>query len=199
MTAKEIKEVLKLHKEYLIGNSQGERANLWRANLWGANLWRADLRGADLRGANLWRADLRGADLRGADLREVDLREADLREADLREANLWGADLRGANLWEVNLREANLWEVNLREANLRGATGIIYIQSQYKYESYGYYLKDKKRVTLGCYDRTIEEWDSDFWNNEKEFPKDSSQGKNRFMIYTFIKEWLIANEERSKE
>ena len=48
-----IKNILKKHKDWLEGESDGERA--------------------DLRGANLRGADLRGADLRGADLRYADL------------------------------------------------------------------------------------------------------------------------------
>ena len=119
------------------------------------------------------RADLQGADLRRADLRRADLQEADLQGADLRRADLRRADL--------------------RRADLQGAEGIIRIESQYTYQSYGYYYNNQLRVRLGCFDRTIEEWDSDFWNNEEEFPKDLPEGKNRLMIYNFIKEWLLEN------
>ena len=58
-----IKNILKKHKDWLEGESDGERADLRGANL----------RDAKLRGANLRGADLRGADLRGADLRDADL------------------------------------------------------------------------------------------------------------------------------
>ena len=63
-----IKNILKKHKDWLEGESDGECANL---------------RGADLQGANLRRAELQGADLRGANLRDADLRCADLRDANL--------------------------------------------------------------------------------------------------------------------
>ena len=63
-----IKDILKKHKDWLDGESDGERADLRFADLRGANLRRADLRGADLQGANLRDADLRFADLRGANL-----------------------------------------------------------------------------------------------------------------------------------
>ena len=53
-----IKNILKKHKDWLEGESDGERA--------------------DLRGANLQDADLRVANLRGADLRDADLRVASL-------------------------------------------------------------------------------------------------------------------------
>ena len=78
-----IKNILKKHKDWLEGESDGERANLRCANL----------RCADLRCANLRGADLRDADLRGANLRDANLRCANLRDANLRDANLQGANL----------------------------------------------------------------------------------------------------------
>ena len=93
-----IKNILKKHKDWLEGESDGERANLRCADLRCADLRCADLRGADLRGANLRGANLRGADLQGASLRGADLQGANLRDADLRGADLRDADLQGANL-----------------------------------------------------------------------------------------------------
>ena len=60
---KKIKDILKKHKDWLEGESDGECADLRCAALQGANL-----RDADLQDANLRCADLRGADLRGANL-----------------------------------------------------------------------------------------------------------------------------------
>ena len=93
-----IKNILKKHKDWLEGESDGERANLRDADLRCADLRRAELQGADLRGANLRGADLRRADLQGASLRGADLQGANLRDADLRGADLRDADLQGANL-----------------------------------------------------------------------------------------------------
>ena len=56
MDAKKLEKVLADHKEWLLDNTKGKRADLS-----GADLSRADLSGADLR-----RADLSGADLSGA-------------------------------------------------------------------------------------------------------------------------------------
>ena len=58
-----IKDILKKHKDWLEGESDGERADLQNADLRFANLQNADLRGANLRGANLQNADLQGANL----------------------------------------------------------------------------------------------------------------------------------------
>jgi uncharacterized protein YjbI with pentapeptide repeats len=68
ITADELKEVLRKHSLWLLGEEGGERANLIRANL-----SEAYLRGADLSGANLIRANLSGANLREADLRLANL------------------------------------------------------------------------------------------------------------------------------
>lgn len=73
-----IKNILKKHKDWLEGESDGERANLRDADLRDADLQGANLRDANLRCANLRDADLRGADLRGASLRRADLRGANL-------------------------------------------------------------------------------------------------------------------------
>ena len=64
----DIQKILELHKKWLSGDPNGERADLHGADLRGADLHGADLRGADLRYANLYGANLRGADLRYADV-----------------------------------------------------------------------------------------------------------------------------------
>jgi len=85
-TSTELVEVLRLHRLWREGDTNGKRADLGGADLRGAYLGGADLGGADLGGA-----DLRGAYLRGADLRDAYLRGADLRGAYLRGAYLGGA------------------------------------------------------------------------------------------------------------
>ncbi len=65
MTKQDIDKIIDLHKKWLAGESDGERANLSDADLSGA-----DLSGANLSGANLSDADLSGADLRRAEHNE---------------------------------------------------------------------------------------------------------------------------------
>lgn len=62
-TADELKDVLRLHRDWLSNVSGGARANLSDANLSGSNLSDAYLSGADLSRANLSGAYLSGADL----------------------------------------------------------------------------------------------------------------------------------------
>ena len=178
-------------------------ADLRDAYLRGADLRGAYLRGADLRGADLGDADLRGAYLRGAYLVDADLRDAYLRGADLRGAYLRGADLRGAYLGGAYLGGADLGDADLGGAYLRGAdlgkgkvktfavfTGI------YKYTVIPYILETGEcRVKMGCHDRSVAEWDADFWNNNDEFPNNGSVKSNlRVIAYDTAKKWIELNK-----
>ena len=124
--------------------------------------------------AYLQRADLRGADLQGADLHGADLQGAYLRGADLQGAYLRGADLQGADLQGVKIKYAAVF------------TGLYtYIVIPYITEENEY------RVKMGCHDRTIKEWDENFWNNNNEFPNDNSLKSNqRVLAYETAKKWL---------
>ncbi len=132
----------------------------------------AYLQGADLQGADLWGADLRGADLQGAYLQGAYLQGADLRGADL-----WGADLRG-----VRIKKAAVF------TGLYTYTVIPYITEQ-----------NEKRIRMGCYDRNLQEWEADFWNNPNEFPNDGSQkSQMRLMAFNTAKAWFDIVEDKTK-
>jgi hypothetical protein len=118
MNQQELKNILELHRKWVVGEEGGARAVLRGADLRDAVLSGAVLRGADLSGADLSRADLSGADLSRADLRGADLSRADLRGADLSRADLRGADLRRADLSGADLRSADLRSAVLRSAEL---------------------------------------------------------------------------------
>ena len=68
MEKEKLQKVLELHKLYLVGDSNGIRADLSYANLRST-----DLRSTDLSSANLRSADLRSADLGSANLSYADL------------------------------------------------------------------------------------------------------------------------------
>ena len=162
------------------------------AYLQDAYLQGADLRGADLRGADLQDAYLQGADLRGAYLRDADLQGADLRSADLRGADLQGADLRGAYLQGAYLQGAYLQGAEIKSA--------IVFTGLYTYLVIPYITKEnEKRIKMGCYDRSLQEWESDFWNNNNEFPNDGSLKSNqRLLAYETAKKWLELSAEDIK-
>jgi hypothetical protein len=149
-------------------------ADLTGADLRGAYLTGADLRDADLTGADLTGADLTGADLTGADLRDADLRDADLRDADLTGAYLTGADLTGAYLRNIKIKKAIIF------------TGLYkYVVIPFMSEDNGKYIK------MGCFTRKLSEWESDFWNNNNEFPNDNSEKSNlRLFAFETAKKWF---------
>jgi len=156
----------------------------------GANLLGADLKGAYLRGANL-----RGADLQGANLLDANLRGVYLQGAYLLDANLRGADLQGAYLQGANLRGADLQGAYLQGAYLRGAEKIkcaAVFKGLYQYIVIPYITEENiKRIKMGCFNKSLEEWESNFWNNNDEFPNNGSMKSNlRLMAYNTAKAWL---------
>jgi len=174
-----------------------------RADLSDADLRGAYLRGADLRGANLGDADLRDAylsdaDLRGAYLSGADLRRAYLGDAYLRDADLRDADLRGAYLSDADLRDADLRRAYLRGANLsKGKVKTFAVFTGiYQYTVIPYILETGEcRVKMGCHDRSVAEWDVDFWNNNSEFPNNGSIKSNlRVIAYDTAKKWIELNK-----
>jgi hypothetical protein len=147
------------------------------AYLRGAYLRGAYLQGAYLQGAYLQGADLQGAYLRGADLQGADLQGADLQGADLRRADLQGSDLRGAYLQGVKIKKAMVF------------TGL------YEYVVIPVIAEDNTQyVKMGCYFRTVTEWNENFWNNYNEFPNDNSEKSNsRLFAFETAKKWLELN------
>jgi hypothetical protein len=51
-------------------------------------------------------------------------------------------------------------------------------------------------VRLGCYTRTVAEWEADFWNNPREFPNDgSTKSRDRLLAYKTCLAWLDIHRE----
>jgi len=141
-------------------------------------------RGAYLRGAYLRGADLRGADLTGAYLRGAYLRGAYLRGAYLTGADLTGADLRGADLRGAYLRGADGDRIGVKKA--------IFISGLYKYVCIPFIGEDETEwLVLGCYTRTLKEWEKDFWNNDSEFPNNGDEDSElRLLAFETAKKWF---------
>ena len=110
----DLKEILRKHVLWIMGDPKGEKADLGGA----------DLRGLNLRCADLTRANLSGANLSGANLRCAVLIEADLTGVNLYKADLYKADLYKADLTGANLRKAYLYGAYLYGADLSGADDL---------------------------------------------------------------------------
>ena len=140
-----------------------------------------------LYGADLLGADLRGAELCGANLRGADLREANLSRADLCGANLRGTDLSGADLRGADLREADLSGANLSEANL-SRTDLLTFQYQMHLA-----ICIGERLVIGCLDKLLTEWASEF----EEIGKANGYSHFQIKMYgQFIAMCLEANSKK---
>jgi len=144
--------------------------------------------GADLHGADLSDAHLRGADLHGADLHGAHLRGADLSDAHLHGADLSDADLHGAHLHGAHLSDAEYKGLKIRK--------IAVFSYIYKYVAMPIITKEGNYIRLGCYTRSVEEWDKDFWNNNTEFPDNGSvDSELRKLAYKTCKKWIKINSK----
>ena len=139
----------------------------------------AVMRGAYLRGAYLRGAHLQGADLQGAYLRGADLQGADLQGAHLQGADLQGAYLRGAHLWG-----AVYGDIKIKK--------VVVFSGLYHYVVMAIIAEDgTKYVRMGCFFRTLEEWNNDFWNNPNEFPNNGSEkSEMRLLAFNHAKAWF---------
>jgi len=55
-----------------------------------------------------------------------------------------------------------------------------------------------KRVKMGCFDRLLSEWESDFWNNNNEFPNNGSlDSELRVMAFEVAKKWFEIIEKQN--
>ena len=126
------------------------------------------------------KANLRGADLYGANLRGANLYDADLRDADLRGADLSGVYLSGVYLSGKKIKTAAVF------AGLYDYIVIPYITEV-----------GEKWIKMGCHNRILSDWESDFWNNPTEFPDDGSVKSNlRLMAFETAKKWFEIIEKQ---
>jgi len=93
-----------------------------------------------------------------------------------------GTYLTGADLGGTYLTGADLGGADLRGADL--GTG--------KVKTIAVALESGEcRVKMGCHDRSVKEWDANFWNNENEFPNDGSvKSELRVIAYNTAKAWI---------
>ena len=155
---------------------------------------RPDLRGSNLSGSNLSDSnlsdsDLSYSDLRGSDLRGSNLRGSNLRDSNLSDSNLSDSDLSGSNLSDSNLSDSNLNGVKIKKSTV--FTGL------YKYIVMPVIAIDgAEYIRMGCFFRTVAEWQGNFWNNPQEFPNNGDMpSKLRWMAYQTALVWLGLNRD----
>ena len=176
-------------REELLKHYNEGRRDFSYADLSNADLSRAYLSYANLSEADLSRTDLSYAYLSRADLSEADLSNADLSGADLSNADLSGADLSNADLSRADLSNADLSNASFIDVVIKN---IRVFTSLYKYQVWAIIAEDDSEwVRMGCHFRLREEWENDFWNNDKEFPNDNSEDSNmRLAAFQFACKWI---------
>ena len=75
-------------------------------------------------------------------------------------------------------------------------TNHIIFPNYYKYIGRMYYEINSKKwfFQFGCFLRTADEWEADFWNNNNEFPNDDSEESNkRLKLFHLMKDIIKLN------
>ena len=71
----------------------------------------------------------------------------------------------------------------------------FYAIGLYIYHVCAYYHNGTAMIQLGCYLRTLQQWENDFWNNPNEFlDHDASESKKRLFAFNIAKQWLEYNK-----
>jgi len=157
-TKEQLAEILRKHSQWACGEG-GERANMIGA----------DMIGADMRGADMYRANMSGANMIGADMR--------------------GANMCGANMCGANMYRANMIGANMRGAKRFGKTLLHHAKFDglYKYTVEIAVCTDSSVIVkMGCKELTLQEWETNWFNNDGEFPNDgSAKTKHRIAAYNY--------------
>ena len=152
-----------------------------------------DLSGLDLSNANLENAYFENTNLTGVDFSLANLSHAQFTETNLYKVRFYGANLSktifGSNLEIPNLYSASLYGANFGYGSIERYRVIIGL---YRYIVIAYITEKRiKRIKMGCFDRSLKEWENDFWNNTAEFPNDKScESQARLLAFKTAKEWL---------
>ena len=57
-------------------------------------------------------------------------------------------------------------------------------------------ITGEKWIKMGCFTRTLIDWENDFWNNDNEFPNDNSEKSNlRIFAFETGKKWFETIEK----
>jgi len=66
-------------------------------------------------------------------------------------------------------------------------TKIVHLINEYRYSVSGYIIDGVIIIQMGCHTRTVQEWENDFWNNDKEFKEGTPEGKQRLRAFMKMK------------
>lgn len=72
----------------------------------------------------------------------------------------------------------------------------FYATGLYKYHVSAHYNQGVPYIQMGCFLRTLKEWQKDFWNNTQEFPNDPDNigSQKRLFAFSIAKKWIQNNK-----
>ena len=68
---------------------------------------------------------------------------------------------------------------------------IVHLRNEYRYHVSGYIINGTIIIQMGCFTRSLAEWENDFWNNDKEFKKGTPEGEQRLLAFSLLQEFLF--------
>lgn len=107
---------------------------------------------------------------------KITLQYADMQGADMHSANMLGAERNGKILnWFIG--------INI-----------------YKYFVFCYKTDKGNFIEMGCKRLNIDEWNKNFWNNEKEFPNNGNvESERRKIAFEICLKWFELNEKKCEQ
>lgn len=118
---KRLKEVIKLHQKWLLGENDGVQADLSNTNLSDMNLSDVNLSNALLKGADLSNSNLEGANFTEAILNGANLVNSDLHDARFDNAEAQDANFSDSCAYKTSYNGAILARANFTRTKLNGA------------------------------------------------------------------------------
>lgn len=182
---KELDEIIEKHEEWIKDRSCGERMIIEFRDLERSNFSKRNLKGAILNYCNLQFANFIGTNLKGVELKGSDLMYCDLTGSDLSCSTLTNSNLVNSKMERTNLKDADLRFTNLGNARLKGVnlTEALLYKTDLSYANIDnmiscgnlgehnrvvYYFYKENRIKCGCFDGTLEEFESELLKKYKE-------------------------------
>lgn len=203
-----------VHEYYTEQMEKYGSANFISIELANKDLSGLNLDGADFSGNVFVRTNFNECSLKNANfefatisipiLQSVDLSGCNLKDTFFHNTLLSDVKLTGATLINTYFNTSNLSKTDLTGAKLKTQEGEIftvkkwkYYHNAYKYSAAGFISEDNLAfIRLGCFLRSVEDWEEDFWNNEYEFPDDGSkESLKRLNAYKKCLNWILKNKE----
>jgi len=167
-----------------------------------ANFSDVDFSIANFSRANFSRAKFFRVDFSDAKFSYAKFFRVDFSDANFSDAKFSDVDFSIANFSSANFSRAMFSDVDFSSAKFSDAKVVRSVSFNiYKYASFSFEMDTGTRyIRLGCRSRALEEWESDFWDNNEEFPDDNSEKSNlRKLAFETHRKWFSKLQHSGKK